>query len=203
MFSVTQAPPSTVGRVVEKLALAFVARLRPMIEISPLGATCAWKFAAFTTPLLATAGAAVGVLSSGIRLSPDSVSTKAVVFDASTAIARPKTLTRCPVRAIAEGAGRILDVGLELVERVVELRMPLGDELLERFEDERMRLGAVEGGRKPLEQGCVAGNRTRIHQREHQSHEPGRQQRRCQHEHDAHPVAPRDAEHDSHEQRGE
>src|SRR3954453_7037336 len=100
LLSVTQAPPSTVGRAVVA-AVALVARLRPIIATRPLGAMDGRKFAAFTTPLLLTAGAAVAVASNGIPLGADGVKTKEFVPDASTAIAGPRIFTRWP------GGGRV------------------------------------------------------------------------------------------------
>src|ERR1051325_7977464 len=106
LFSVTHAPPSTVGSVAV-LNDAVLARLRPMMAIRPLGAIAGRKLAAFTTPLAATEGALLGCgASSGMMLNPDSVSTNAMVPDASTAMARPRMLRRAPARATTPGPSR-------------------------------------------------------------------------------------------------
>ena len=67
---------------------------------------------------------------------------------------------------VAQPAGRFLHVGLELVERVVELGVPLGDERLQGVE--RARRGPREVGclEKPIEQRRVADDRARVGQRE-------------------------------------
>src|SRR5215831_1553392 len=103
LLSVTQAPPSVVGRGVV-FADAVVPRFRPMMEIKPFGATAPWKFAVLTIPLLAICGAfAVETVSSGMTLIPEAVSTNAAVPAALTAIARPWTFRRAPVRTIVVG----------------------------------------------------------------------------------------------------
>ena len=47
-------------------------------------------------------------------------------------------------RQVAQRAGRILDVRLELIERVVELRVALVDQRVQRADDVRVRAGVME-----------------------------------------------------------
>ena len=54
---------------------------------------------------------------------------------------------RLRAEQIAQAAGRLLHVGLELIQRVVEARVALGDERLERVERARRRARHV--GRAP------------------------------------------------------
>ena len=67
---------------------------------------------------------------------------------------------------IANGARRVLGVGLELVERVVEARVPLVDETIERAENTRVRGWRTDPRGDAIEQRRVAGDGARVEQSE-------------------------------------
>jgi hypothetical protein len=67
---------------------------------------------------------------------------------------------------VAKGARRVLDVGFELVQRVVEARVPLVDQPLQRVENPRVRRGRADARGHPIEQRRVAGDGARVEQRE-------------------------------------
>ena len=85
---------------------------------------------------------------------------------------------RLRAEEIAQPAGRFLDVRLELIERVVEPGVPLGDERLERVE--RARGGARHVGRRQelIEQRRVADDRARVGQRQQELRVVGFERRR-------------------------
>ena len=67
---------------------------------------------------------------------------------------------------IAQGAGRVLHVRLELVEGVVEARVPLVDQRRQGLQNPRMRRRRAHPCDDALEQRHVAGDGARIEQRE-------------------------------------
>ena len=66
---------------------------------------------------------------------------------------------------VAQRPGRFLHIRLELIQRVVEARMPRVDERDERRHDVGVRRGLMERHREPLEQRPIAGQRPRVDQR--------------------------------------
>src|SRR5262245_8829988 len=103
LFSVTQAPPITVGMFAAPAALSDDARLRPKIENNPPGAMAVVKLAAFTTGLGASRGrVAAGTGASGMTLRPEAVTTNALAPPASIAMVRPLAFARPgPITAIS------------------------------------------------------------------------------------------------------
>ena len=79
-------------------------------------------------------------------------------------VRRPRE--RAQRREIAEPARRVLDVGLQLIRRVVERRVALVDQLLERRDHEGARLGGVEERRDLFEEGRRSDQRPCVGQRE-------------------------------------
>ena len=69
-------------------------------------------------------------------------------------------------RQVAQRARRFLDVRLQLVERGVEPRVPLLDQLQQRRQDVRVRRRRVEQRVEPVEQRPRAGHRPRVEQRQ-------------------------------------
>ena len=71
-------------------------------------------------------------------------------------------------RDVAQAAGRALDVGLELVDRVVERRVPLVDELQQRIEQPPPVVGAEapHPAVEPLKEPLVAGDEPDVEQRQ-------------------------------------
>ena len=71
-------------------------------------------------------------------------------------------------RDVAEAAGRALDVRLELVERVVERRVPLVDEPQQRIEQPPAVVGGdpAHPAFQALKEPLVAGDETDVEQRE-------------------------------------
>ena len=67
---------------------------------------------------------------------------------------------------IAKRAGRVLHVGLELIQRVVEFRVALLDQREQRAQDERVRARLVEDRAEPLEHRARARHRPRVEQRQ-------------------------------------
>ena len=67
---------------------------------------------------------------------------------------------------VAQRAGRVLHVRLELVERVVEARVPLVDQRRQGLENPRMRRRRADPRDDALEQRAVAGDGARIEQRQ-------------------------------------
>ncbi len=69
-------------------------------------------------------------------------------------------------RQIAQRAGRVLHVGLELIQRRVELRVPLLDQRQQRTEDEGVCGRPMKEAPEALEHRARARHRTRVEQRE-------------------------------------
>ena len=67
---------------------------------------------------------------------------------------------------VAQSARRTLDVGLELIEGVVELLMALGDERQERIERAAHVARIERSRRQPVEDDLVPGDLPEIQQRE-------------------------------------
>ena len=67
---------------------------------------------------------------------------------------------------VAQRTGRLLHVGLELIQRRVELRVPLRDQLQQRPHDVGMRRRPVKHRPEPVEQLRGARDQTRIEQRQ-------------------------------------
>jgi hypothetical protein len=67
---------------------------------------------------------------------------------------------------VAQGARRLLDVGLELIQRRVEPRVPLADQLQQRSQYVRVRRRRVKQRVEPIEQVPCAGNQASVQQRQ-------------------------------------
>ena len=67
---------------------------------------------------------------------------------------------------VAQRAGGVLDVRLQLVEGVVETRMPVVNQALQRVEDSRVSRRRADAGGDPFEQRPVAGDGARIEEGE-------------------------------------
>ena len=63
-----------------------------------------------------------------------------------------------------------LHVGLELIQRRIEPRVPRIDQSEQRLQDVRMRRGRVKHATKPIEQRPQSGHRARIEQRQLHAH---------------------------------
>ena len=67
---------------------------------------------------------------------------------------------------VAQGAGRVLHVRLELIERAVERRVTLVDQVEQRLEDEAVRRRGVKDRGEAIEQIAFAGDRPGVDERE-------------------------------------
>src|SRR5438094_6775415 len=67
---------------------------------------------------------------------------------------------------VAKRSRRVFHVGLELIERILELRMPFVDELVQRLEQEGVRLPPPEHHGKSIEQRAIAGDWPCVGERE-------------------------------------